>query len=142
DKIQLAVGSAGFDGKGPMSEKVQGHSVHRALFSKTESINDFIFGVIVEEFGFQGAVLQIGATALLLLQCVFVSFYARDPLAGLLMLPWSLVAWLCHLPRIVSALPDWALGLGLMAGGFGIALIFGRLANPSGGMPRRNSNDG
>ncbi|HEY2573410.1 MAG TPA: FtsW/RodA/SpoVE family cell cycle protein, partial [Verrucomicrobiaceae bacterium] len=34
--------------------------------------------VIIEEFGFQGAVLQIAATALLLLQCIFVAFYARD----------------------------------------------------------------
>lgn len=79
NNIQLAVGSAGFDGKGPMSEKVpERRSVHRTLFSKTESINDFIFAVIVEEFGFQGAVLLIAATALLLLQCIFVAFYARD----------------------------------------------------------------
>jgi rod shape determining protein RodA len=85
NNIQLAVGSAGFDGKGPMSEKVpERRSVHRTLFSKTESINDFIFAVIIEEFGFQGAVLQIAATALLLLQCIFVAFYARDHVGRLI----------------------------------------------------------
>ena len=86
DKVQLAVGSAGFEGKGPMSSKVDGHSIHRTLFSKTESINDFIFAVIIEEFGFQGAVLQIAATALLLLQCVFIAFYARDHLGRLIVI--------------------------------------------------------
>ncbi len=85
NNIQLAVGSAGFDGKGPMSEKVpERRSVHRTVFSKTESINDFIFAVIIEEFGFQGAVLQIAATALLLLQCIFVAFYARDHVGRLI----------------------------------------------------------
>ncbi|MCE9518791.1 MAG: rod shape-determining protein RodA [Verrucomicrobia bacterium] len=85
NNIQLAVGSAGLDGKGPMSEKVpERRSIHRTLFSKTESINDFIFAVIIEEFGFQGAVLQIAATALLVLQCIFVAFYARDHVGRLI----------------------------------------------------------
>jgi len=85
NNIQLAVGSAGFDGKGPNSERVpERHSVHRTLFSKTESINDFIFAVIIEEFGFQGAVLQIAATALLLLQCIFIAFYSRDHVGRLI----------------------------------------------------------
>lgn len=84
DKVQIAVGSAGFEGKGPLSEKVMGRSVHRTFFSETESINDFIYAVIVEEFGFRGGVLQIAFMALLLLQCVFVAFYARDQLGRLL----------------------------------------------------------
>jgi rod shape determining protein RodA len=85
DKVQLAVGSAGLEGKGPMSVKVPDRrSVHRTFYSETESINDFIFSVIVEEFGFQGAVLQIAATAFLLLQCIFVAFYARDHVGRLL----------------------------------------------------------
>jgi len=85
DKIQIAVGSAGFEGKGPLSSKVPDRrSVHRTFFSETESINDFIFAVIVEEFGFRGAVIQIAVTAFLLLQCIFVSFYARDQLGRLI----------------------------------------------------------
>jgi rod shape determining protein RodA len=87
DKVRLAVGSAGLEGKGPLSEKVPDRrSVHRTFYSQTESINDFIFSVIVEEFGFQGAVLQIAATAFLLLQCIFVAFYARDHVGRLVVI--------------------------------------------------------
>jgi len=85
DKIQIAVGSAGVDGKGPLSVKVPDRrSVHRTFFSETEAINDFIFAVIVEEFGFQGGLAQIAVTAFLLLQCIFVAFYARDQLGRLI----------------------------------------------------------
>lgn len=84
DKVQIAVGSAGFDGKGPLSEKVLGRSVHRTFFSETEAINDFIYAVIVEEFGFRGGMFQIAFMAMMLLQCVFVAFYARDQLGRLL----------------------------------------------------------
>jgi rod shape determining protein RodA len=82
--IQIAVGSAGFEGKGPLSKKVPDQrSVHRTFYSETESINDFIYSVIVEEFGFRGGLMQIVATAFLLLQCIFVAFYARDNLGRL-----------------------------------------------------------
>ncbi len=84
DKIQIAVGSAGFEGKGPLSMKVpEQRSVHRTFYSETESINDFIYSVIVEEFGFRGGLMQIVGTAFLLLQCIFVAFYARDNLGRL-----------------------------------------------------------
>jgi rod shape determining protein RodA len=82
--IQIAVGSAGFEGKGPLSSKVPDQrSVHRTFYSETESINDFIYSVIVEEFGFRGGLMQIVGTAFLLLQCIFVAFYARDNLGRL-----------------------------------------------------------
>jgi rod shape determining protein RodA len=85
DKVQIAVGSAGFDGKGPLSSKVlDQRSVHRTFFSETEAINDFIYAVIVEEFGFRGGMFQIAFTAMMLLQCVFVAFYSRDQLGRLL----------------------------------------------------------
>ena len=81
DKVQIAVGSAGFEGKGPLSEKVPGrHSIHRTFYSDVEAMSDFLYSVIVEEFGFRGGVLHIAALALLLMQCVFVAFYARDQL--------------------------------------------------------------
>jgi rod shape determining protein RodA len=87
DKIQMAVGTAGFDGKGPLSEKVpERRSVHRTFYSATESINDFIFSVIVEEFGFLGAVCEIAVTAALLLQCIFVAFFARDHVGRLVVI--------------------------------------------------------
>lgn len=89
DKIQIAVGSAGFEGKGPLSWKAEDpltkerRSVHRTFYSETESINDFIYSVIVEEFGFRGGLMQIVGTTFLLLQCIFVAFYARDNLGRL-----------------------------------------------------------
>ncbi len=85
DKVQIAVGSAGFEGKGPLSEKVPEHrSIHRMFYTPTEAINDFIYSVIVEEFGFRGGIMQIFGIALLLLQCIFVAFYARDNLGRLI----------------------------------------------------------
>ncbi len=87
DKIQIAVGSAGFNGKGPLSRVALAEgrqSVHRTFFSETEAINDFIYAVIVEEFGFRGGMVQIAFTASMLLLCIFVAFYARDQLGRLI----------------------------------------------------------
>jgi len=61
--------------------------------------------------------------------------------AGVVLLVWSLLAWLLHVPQIVSAVPDWELGLGLMAAGFVIGLSFAALANPSGSVPVRDRSD-
>lgn len=50
--MQIAVASAGLEGKGPLSIKVPDQkSVHRTFFPN-EGANDFIFSVIAEEFGF------------------------------------------------------------------------------------------
>jgi rod shape determining protein RodA len=82
--LELAVGSAGLEGKGPLSVKApEGGSVHRTFFPN-ESINDFIFAVIAEEFGFRGALLMLSAMLLLLFQGVFVAYNARDQLGRLL----------------------------------------------------------
>jgi rod shape determining protein RodA len=83
--VRLAVGSAGFDGKGPESKRAPDQrTIHRSFFPKDVAINDFIFGVIAEEFGFRGGLLLISGMALLLLQGIFVAFYARDQLGRLL----------------------------------------------------------
>ena len=82
--VQIAVASAGFEGKGPLSVKVPDQrSIHRTFFPD-EAINDFIFSVVAEEFGFRGAVLLLTGIALLLLQAIFVAFYARDQLGRLI----------------------------------------------------------
>ena len=82
--LQLAVGSSGFEGKGPLSKKVEGQrSIHRTFFPN-EAINDFISGVICEEFGFRGMVLMLSGMSLLIFQCIFVAFYARDQMGRLL----------------------------------------------------------
>lgn len=81
--LQLAVGSSGFEGKGPLSHKVEGQrSIHRSFFPN-EAINDFITGVICEEFGFRGMVLMLSGMSLLIFQCIFVAFYARDQMGRL-----------------------------------------------------------
>jgi rod shape determining protein RodA len=93
--VQMAVASAGFEGKGPESSKVPDQkSIHRTFFPD-ESINDFIFGVIAEEFGFRGSVLLLTGIALLLLQGVFVAFYARDQL-GRLIVVGVVAMWFAH----------------------------------------------
>ena len=82
--LQLAVGSAGFEGKGPLSHKVpEQHSIHRVFFPN-EAINDFITGVICEEFGFRGMLLMISGLSLLIFQSIFVAFYARDQMGRLI----------------------------------------------------------
>jgi rod shape determining protein RodA len=82
--LQIAVSTGGLEGKGPESKKVPDQaSIHRTFFPH-ESINDFIFGVICEEFGFRGALLVLSGMLLLLLQGVFVAFCARDQLGRLI----------------------------------------------------------
>jgi rod shape determining protein RodA len=82
--LLTAVGSAGIEGKGPLSAKVADNaSIHRTFFPN-ESINDFIFAVVCEEFGFRGALLLLAVTSLLFMQCVFVAFFARDQLGRLI----------------------------------------------------------
>jgi rod shape determining protein RodA len=82
--LLTAVGSAGIEGKGPLSAKVADNaSIHRTFFPN-ESINDFIFAVVCEEFGFRGALLLLAVTSLLFMQCIFVAFFARDQLGRLI----------------------------------------------------------
>jgi rod shape determining protein RodA len=86
DKLEIAVATGGVEGKGPESKKVPDQaSIHRTFFPD-EAINDFIFGVVAEEFGFRGAVLLLSGMLLLLLQCVFVAFCARDQLGRLIVI--------------------------------------------------------
>ena len=82
--LLTAVGSAGMEGKGPLSRKVEDRaSIHRTFFPN-ESINDFIFSVVAEEFGFRGAITLLSGMCLLLLQCIFVAFASRDQLGRLI----------------------------------------------------------
>jgi rod shape determining protein RodA len=83
--VQTAVASAGFEGKGPLSEKVQDQrSIHRMFYPEAEAFSDYIFSVICEEFGFRGAILLLSSIALLLVQGIFIAFYSRDQVGRLL----------------------------------------------------------
>ncbi len=83
--VQTAVASAGFEGKGPLSEKVPDQrSIHRMFYPEAEAFSDYIFSVICEEFGFRGSMLLLSGIALLLLQGVFIAFYSRDQVGRLI----------------------------------------------------------
>lgn len=82
--LLIGVATAGLEGKGPESKKIADQaSIHRT-FLPNETISDFIFEVVAEEFGFRGSVLLLSGMALLLLQSVFVAFCARDQLGRLI----------------------------------------------------------
>ena len=60
-------------------------SIHdRKLIPFNTAHNDFIFPVIAEEQGFRGSMLLITAFALLLVLCLFVATYARDPMGRMI----------------------------------------------------------
>lgn len=81
----IAIGSAGYLGKGVAGSKSEGKLVTRMGFIPPNvAINDFIFVTIAEQHGFRGAIaLVIGFTALLLLM-LFMGYYARDNLGRLI----------------------------------------------------------
>ncbi len=78
--IIKAVGSGGFNGKGFKNEKTINNL---GFIPKRTAINDFIFAVFAEEWGFRGALALIGLYAFLLLQCLFVAIYSRDAVGRL-----------------------------------------------------------
>ena len=85
--LQLAVGSAGFQGKHSLAKTGTMTSAKRTIhetFFPNEAINDFISGVICEEFGFRGMVLLITGMSLLIFQLIFVAFYSRDQMGRLI----------------------------------------------------------
>lgn len=82
--LQLAVGSAGWAGKGPFSEKVENRqSIHRTFFPD-EATSDFIGAVIAEELGFRGMLLLMLVFGGLLFQCFYMGCAARDEQGQLL----------------------------------------------------------
>jgi rod shape determining protein RodA len=82
--LELAMGSAGFDGKGPLSMKVEDQkSIHRT-FLPHEVINDFISVVVGEEFGFKWMVIMLLVFSLLISCSIFVAAFARDQLGRLI----------------------------------------------------------
>jgi len=52
--------------------------------AKRTAINDFVFAVVAEEWGFYVTTALIGAFGLLLIQCLFVSLYSRDTVGRLI----------------------------------------------------------
>ncbi len=83
--LQMAVATGGIDGKGPMSKKVpDGSTIHRLFIPAGGIINDYLFSVIAEEFGFKGSFGLILGLTLLLLLGITVALSARDQLGRLI----------------------------------------------------------
>lgn len=82
--LQMAIATGGTEGKGPESKKVADQaSIHRT-FLPNEVINDFIFAVIAEEFGFKGAMGLILGIGCVLMLGITIAFSARDQLGRLI----------------------------------------------------------
>ncbi|MCB1061725.1 MAG: FtsW/RodA/SpoVE family cell cycle protein, partial [Verrucomicrobiae bacterium] len=77
----LAIGSGGFSGKGFKNEETMNH---KGFITPATAINDFVFAVLAEEHGFRGAVMMLSGFLLLLMLCLFVSFYSRDMMGRLI----------------------------------------------------------
>lgn len=82
--ISIAVGHAGWRGIGWMANAETGSIHDRKLIPFNTAHNDFIFPVIAEEQGFRGSMLLITGFALLLVLCLFVATYARDPMGRMI----------------------------------------------------------
>ncbi|MEO0413651.1 MAG: FtsW/RodA/SpoVE family cell cycle protein [Verrucomicrobiota bacterium] len=77
----LAIGSGGWTGKGFKNKDTVNN---KNFISPTTAINDFIFAVLSEEFGFRGSLMMLAGFALLLLQCLYVAFYSKDVVGRLM----------------------------------------------------------
>jgi rod shape determining protein RodA len=76
--VSMAVGKSGWTGAGWNAAEENG-SLHAKRYVPWKTAHtDFIFAVYAEEQGFRGSLVLISAFALLLIQCLFISFYSRD----------------------------------------------------------------
>ena len=83
-RVSVAVGKAGWLGAG-WNADANRNSLHAKGFIPQETAhNDYIFAVIAEEQGFRGSLLLLTSFALLLVLCLFIGAYARDPMGRLL----------------------------------------------------------
>ncbi len=80
----VTIASGGADGKGFLGNRIKAENpdaqtlTETGLLSPRVQINDYIFAVIAEQFGFRGCLLVITAFCLLLMLCLFIGFYSRD----------------------------------------------------------------
>ncbi|MEK7611854.1 MAG: FtsW/RodA/SpoVE family cell cycle protein [Patescibacteria group bacterium] len=79
-QAKIAIGSSGWFGKG------FGHGTQTQLGFLTEPGTDFIFAAFVEEWGFVGAIILIGAFILLVLRIIIIGLGSRDAFSQFLCL--------------------------------------------------------
>ncbi len=76
--VSMAVGKSGMSGSGWNASADRGSLHDKRYIPWKTAHNDFIFAVIAEEFGFRGSLFLVTAFAVLLILCLYVSFYSRD----------------------------------------------------------------
>ena len=90
-----AIGSAGWEGKGfggsrmpvdPLTGQRKKTMHQMEFITKNTAHNDYIFAVFAEEQGFRGALMLIGGFVLLVFQCLFITFCARDQVGRLMVI--------------------------------------------------------
>jgi len=122
NQAKLAVASGGFWGKGP------GNSTQRNFLPHPYS--DFIFAIIVEEYGMIGALLLIAAFLLLIVRALKMAIDSQRPFAALAVLGLavsiSFQAFI-HMGVSVGKLPVTGLTLPLVSMG-GTSILFNSIA--------------
>lgn len=83
-RVSMAVGKAGWAGLGWNASADRGSIHDKGMIPKVTAHNDYIFSVIAEEQGFRGSLLLVTGFGLLLVLCLFIGTYARDPMGRLL----------------------------------------------------------
>jgi rod shape determining protein RodA len=83
-RVSVAVGKAGWLGAGWNADENRMSLHAKGFIPKETAHNDYIFAVIAEEQGFRGSLLLLTSFALLLVLCLFIGAYARDPMGRLI----------------------------------------------------------
>ena len=83
-RVSVAVGKAGWGGSGWNADENRNSLHAKGFIPKETAHNDYIFAMIAEEQGFRGSLLLVSSFALLLVLCLFIGSYARDPMGRLL----------------------------------------------------------
>jgi len=123
----IAIGSGGWSGKGFKAPNTQ---IEMGFLPATAVHNDYIFSAIGEQWGFVGGIFLISAFALLLLTCVFVSFFAGDQFGLLLSIGITSLIFTHIFQNIgmtISLLPITGVPLPLISysGSFVLMIMFG-----------------
>ncbi len=82
--VSMAVGKSGWKGIGWNATAERGSLHDRRYIPWRTAHNDFIFAVIAEEWGFRGSLLLITVFAVMLIQCLLISYYSANVMGRLI----------------------------------------------------------
>lgn len=100
----LAIGSGQLSGKGLNNNTIT--SVKNGNFL-SEPQTDFIFSIVGEELGFVGSVIVVLLICLIIIECLWIAFHAKD-LAGKI-IAGGMAAWLAFQSFINLGVATWIL---------------------------------